>query len=419
MHDRKLDEDGAGPGVDAVPATVAVPARTEAAAGPTHVGAGEAPATVMVSRPAVEDIGAETGDQAVAEKAQDASEQDDRGLAEATTAPDPATEPPPENSPTVEPDTESPHAGARIMPQAPSATTAEPERERDDAARPTSVALDPEPGPGQPARRSANGGAVVQDPAAADAAPEAVPSAAAGALPTMAGRLRAADWRQLLHHAVRWLALALAAWLGLVVALVGVFRLVDPPGSMLMLIQRLGGTTITREWRDLDQISSELARAVVASEDTRFCRHWGIDPTELRDAVMRARDGTPRGASTITMQVAKNLFLWPSKSYVRKALEVPVTLAIEAAWPKRRILEVYLNIVEWGPGVFGAEAAARHHFGKPARRLDAREAALLAVSLPDPIGRRAGKPGRGLQTLARMIERRARGLGRSIDCLGL
>ena len=419
MHDRKLDEDAAEPGVDAVPASVAAPARTEAADGPTHMGAGEAPAADMVSRPAVEDIGAETGDQAVAGEAQDASEQEDRSLAEATTAPEPATEPQPQNSPAVEPDTESPQAGARIVPQAPSTTSAEPERACEDAARPTSVTLDPEPCPAQPEQRSANGGAAMRDPAAAGAAPVAVPSAAAGALPAMAGRLRVADWRQLLRQAVRWLALALAAWLGLVVALVGVFRFVDPPGSMVMLIQRLGGTTITREWRDLDQISSELARAVVASEDTRFCRHWGIDPTELRDAVMRARDGTPRGASTITMQVAKNLFLWPSRSYVRKALEVPVTLAIEAAWPKRRILEVYLNIAEWGPGVFGAEAAARHHFGKPARRLDAREAALLAVSLPDPIGRRAGKPGRGLQTLARMIERRARGLGRSIDCLGL
>ena len=102
--------------------------------------------------------------------------------------------------------------------------------------------------------------------------------------------------------------------------------------------------------------------------------------------------GPPRGASTITMQVAKNLFLWPAKSYVRKVIEVPLTFAIELFWPKRRILEVYLNIAEWGPGIFGAEAASQAHFNRPASRLSARQAAQLAVSLPNPIARDAGCP---------------------------
>jgi monofunctional biosynthetic peptidoglycan transglycosylase len=228
---------------------------------------------------------------------------------------------------------------------------------------------------------------------------------------------RIASWVPTLARLARYAALALAAWLALVVLLVALFRFVDPPGSMLMVTKRLGGTTITTSWRDLDDISPELARAVVASEDARFCEHWGIDLDEIANAIRRTRDGTPRGASTISMQVAKNLFLWPSKSYLRKALEVPVTLAIEILWPKRRILEVYLNIAEWGPGVFGAEAAARHHFAKAARRLSAREAALLAVTLPDPARRSAGKPTRLVTRLASLIERRAEALGSATRCL--
>ncbi|MEW5962657.1 MAG: monofunctional biosynthetic peptidoglycan transglycosylase [Pseudomonadota bacterium] len=229
---------------------------------------------------------------------------------------------------------------------------------------------------------------------------------------------RLADWAPTLRRIVRLAALALAGWLALVVLLVAVFRFVDPPGSMLMLVQRLGGTTINQSWRDLDDISPELGRAVVAAEDARFCGHWGIDLDEIANAVRRARDGTPRGASTITMQVAKNLFLWPSKSYLRKALEVPVTLAIELFWPKRRIVEVYLNIAEWGPGVFGAEAAARHHFAKSAKRLTSRESALLAVTLPNPALRNAGKPSRMVNRLASLIERRATALASATHCLG-
>lgn len=249
-----------------------------------------------------------------------------------------------------------------------------------------------------------------------DAAADRVSSRVDG--PALPAR-RAWPWRQHLRRAARLTAFVLAGWLAIVVAIVAVFRFVDPPGSMLMLTQRLGGTAIKHSWVDLDDISKDLVRAVVSSEDTRFCQHWGIDFDEISKAISRARDGTPRGASTITMQVAKNLFLWPSKSYVRKVLEVPITVTLEVLWPKRRILEVYLNIAEWGPGVFGVEAAARHHFGKAAAKVGAREASLLAVALPNPARRNAGKPGRGTERLARRIEQRARALRGEFACVGV
>lgn len=219
------------------------------------------------------------------------------------------------------------------------------------------------------------------------------------------------------RNTLRIAAFGFALWLGTMVLLVLLFRFVDPPSSMLMVLQRLSGAEIDRQWVPLSRISNQLKTAVVVSEDARFCSHWGIDPQEILAAIARARDGVPRGASTITMQVSKNLFLWPSKSYLRKALEVPLTLAIELIWSKSRILEVYLNVAEWGPGIFGAEAAARHHFGKPAARLSAREAALLAVALPSPATRDAGDPGIGTARLARAIEARMRASPRAAHCV--
>ncbi|MGD9784776.1 MAG: monofunctional biosynthetic peptidoglycan transglycosylase [Hyphomicrobiaceae bacterium] len=226
------------------------------------------------------------------------------------------------------------------------------------------------------------------------------------------------DWRGMAQRALRFSLMAFAAWGAVMLALILLFRFVDPPGSALMAIRWAGGAEIEHKWVGLDQISREAVRAVVASEDGRFCRHWGIDPAEIIAAIERARDGVPRGASTITMQVAKNMFLWPSKSYLRKALEVPLTLAIEVLWPKHRILEVYLNVAEWGPGVFGIEAAARHHFGTSAARLSAAQAALLAVALPSPLTRVAGRPGPGMRRLARLIQARARGIGPQVACIG-
>ncbi|MGE3712582.1 MAG: transglycosylase domain-containing protein, partial [Hyphomicrobiaceae bacterium] len=128
-------------------------------------------------------------------------------------------------------------------------------------------------------------------------------------------------------------------------------------------------------------------------------------------------DEDARGGSTITMQVAKNLFLWKDRSYLRKALELPITLEMELLWPKRRIMEVYLNIAEFAPGVYGAEAAAQHHFRKPARRLTDREAALLAASLPNPATRIASRPSPALRRVATVIERRARAFGNRAACV--
>jgi monofunctional biosynthetic peptidoglycan transglycosylase len=156
---------------------------------------------------------------------------------------------------------------------------------------------------------------------------------------------------------------------------------------------------------------------VIVSEDGRFCSHWGIDFAEVAAAIKRTSGGFPRGASTITMQVAKNLFLWPAKSYVRKVVEVPLTYAIEMLWPKRRILEVYLNVAEWGPGIFGAEAAAQAHFGKSAASLGPRQAAQLAVSLPNPLRRNAGAPSAWTSRRAGVIQRRAISMRDASSCV--
>jgi monofunctional biosynthetic peptidoglycan transglycosylase len=218
----------------------------------------------------------------------------------------------------------------------------------------------------------------------------------------------------------RVLVLATSALVALVAAVLLLIRFIDPPVSSLIVQQWLAGVPIVQRWAPLDQISPHLIRAVIMSEDGEFCGHGGIDFHEMEVAFDRAeRHGTDpvRGASTISMQVAKNLFLWPSKTYLRKGMELVITVAMERLWPKWRILEVYLNIAEWGPGIFGAEAAARYHFGKPPMRLNEREAALLAVVLPNPIDREAGNPGPGTRRLANTIERRMRAAGRRADCI--
>ena len=203
-----------------------------------------------------------------------------------------------------------------------------------------------------------------------------------------------------LRGVLTFASVGLAALVGLLLALVVLYRWVDPPASTLILGQRLAGTPITQRWVPLERISPNLIAAVVLSEDGAFCRPRGVDWGELKEAIESANDGIARGGSTISMQVVKNLFLWPSRNYVRKALEIPLTYVIEAAWSKQRILEIYLNIAEWGPGIFGAEAAARYHFRKSASTLNLREAALLAVSLPNPFDRQAGRPGPGTARLA-------------------
>jgi len=224
-------------------------------------------------------------------------------------------------------------------------------------------------------------------------------------------------WPVHLRTAARIGAYAVGGYLLLVLVLVAVFRFVNPPGSMLMLTQFLSGTAIDRRWVPLESISRNLVRAVIVSEDGRFCEHSGIDTAAIKEAIERASRGTPRGASTISMQVTKNLFLWNAKSYVRKVIEIPLTLYMELLWPKARILEVYLNIAEWGPGVFGAEAAAQRHFGKSAARLGEREAALLAAVLPNPVVRDAGSPSAQTSAKARVVQARVKAYGSVASCV--
>jgi monofunctional biosynthetic peptidoglycan transglycosylase len=186
------------------------------------------------------------------------------------------------------------------------------------------------------------------------------------------------------------------------------YRVVDPV-STVMLWRRLTGLRVERTVVSLDRVSPSLPRAVISAEDGSFCTHHGIDWRGLREAFYEADDiSEMRGGSTITQQVAKNLFLWQGRSYLRKALELPLAVWIDLVLPKRRVLEIYLNVAEWGPnGQFGAEAGARHAFGKSARQVTARESALLAAVLPAPKTRSARAPSANVRRLAGIYEARA------------
>jgi monofunctional glycosyltransferase len=181
------------------------------------------------------------------------------------------------------------------------------------------------------------------------------------------------------------------------------------PVSTLMLWRSLTGRPVERHWMALSAMSPYLPRSVVAAEDAKFCSHHGVDWEALHEVVDDAEDGeVTRGGSTITQQVAKNLFLWPGRSIVRKALELPLALWIDAVLPKRRILELYLNIAELGPsGQFGAEAGANYAFGKSAASLSPREAAQMAAILPNPVKRSARTPGPGVRRLSGIYMARA------------
>ncbi len=190
------------------------------------------------------------------------------------------------------------------------------------------------------------------------------------------------------------------------------------PVSTLMISKRLKGEKVTRTWVPIEEISPFVWQSVISSEDGKFCAHNGVDWGAVNEVVDDFMEGeSPRGASTIPMQTVKNLYLWPNRSYVRKFMEVPLALLVDAVWSKRRMMEIYLNIAEWGPGIFGIEAAAQHHFGRSARKLNRKQAALLAVSLPNPKARNPGKPGKGLKRLARTVEKRARASGAYVKCL--
>lgn len=200
--------------------------------------------------------------------------------------------------------------------------------------------------------------------------------------------------------------------------LILLYRFVPPPITPLMVIRLTEGEGLERDWQPLRAISADLVGAVIASEDNRFCEHWGFDFEAIEDAIEEHRNGARlRGASTLSMQTAKNLFLWPGRSFMRKAMEAYLTVQLEAFWPKRRILEVYLNVAEWGPGLYGAGAAASRHFGRPAADLTRQQAALLAVVLPNPRGRSPVAPGEALRNRAATVARRIDQIGPLLDCV--
>jgi monofunctional biosynthetic peptidoglycan transglycosylase len=203
--------------------------------------------------------------------------------------------------------------------------------------------------------------------------------------------------RRLGGRPARWgrrLAQALFVAAVLPAVVIAIYRVVPPPITPLMVIRSFDGLPIRRQWVDYRDISPNLIAAVMASEDEGFCYHDGFDLGAMRAAWLAYRaNGRLRGASTISQQTAKNLFLWPDHSFVRKAVEAYLTVLIELLWPKRRILEVYLNIIEWGSGIYGADSAAQTYFGHPAGSLTRHEAALLAAVLPNPRVWSAAHPG--------------------------
>jgi len=183
----------------------------------------------------------------------------------------------------------------------------------------------------------------------------------------------------------RLLRLILVIGLGIPFGLVALYRFMPPPLTPLMVIRLVQGEGLQKDWVPLSAISPELQRAVIASEDAKFCTHHGFDWDAIDNAMdVYEEGGHVLGASTISMQTAKNLFLWPGRDFLRKGVEAVFTVMLEGLWNKHRILEVYLNIIEWGHGIYGAEAAAQHYFHKSAAQLSQREAAALAAVLPSP-----------------------------------
>jgi monofunctional biosynthetic peptidoglycan transglycosylase len=200
--------------------------------------------------------------------------------------------------------------------------------------------------------------------------------------------------RSLFRRLIGWFFKAIGAFIVLSVFMVVLYRFVPPPVTLTMLGDAVSGHGITKSWMPLSRIDPDMARAAIAGEDGNFCTHHGFDFAALAKAYARnARGGRIRGGSTISQQTAKNVFLIQGGGYARKAVEAYFTVLIETIWGKRRIMEVYLNSIEWGPGVYGAEAAARKNFGRSAESLSPAQAARLAAILPSPLKWRAAKPG--------------------------
>ncbi|MFM2356306.1 MAG: hypothetical protein RLZZ528_2042 [Pseudomonadota bacterium] len=206
--------------------------------------------------------------------------------------------------------------------------------------------------------------------------------------------------RRLLRPLLHYVGLAATGLAALILFLILVFAIINPPRGFYMIAEswRQGG--IERDWVPLEDIAPEMARSVVAAEDANFCLHWGFDMAAIRQAL---DEGSGRGASTISQQVVKNVFLWQGRSWVRKAMEAAITPVLELVWTKRRIVEVYLNVAETGRGVFGVEAAAQHYFGVAAADLSPTQAARIAAALPDPKDRDPANPSGYLRKRAGQI----------------
>lgn len=232
----------------------------------------------------------------------------------------------------------------------------------------------------------------------------------ASALRKEPGRARMWRWARL---GLRFLAVAATGYLAWVVLMIAVYRFVDPPMSDLMLAKAWQGQGIEQAWLPLEDMPPALVKAVLISEDAQYCQHWGVDWPSMIWAWQHGGGG----ASTIPMQTVKNLFLWSGRSYVRKAVELPLAYVTSAAWGKRRMLEIYLNIAEWGPGVYGVDAAAHYHFKTGARQLSPTQASLLAAALPSPLRRSAAAPGRQTREHANRVRRQIGGAEAYLDCV--
>ncbi|MGJ8555844.1 MAG: monofunctional biosynthetic peptidoglycan transglycosylase [Sulfitobacter geojensis] len=219
-------------------------------------------------------------------------------------------------------------------------------------------------------------------------------------------------WRKRLR---RWVLRLVSVVFLVVVALVVLGALINPPTTAYMFSEgrRLGG--VKQTWVSIDNVAPVMARSAVAAEDANFCEHWGFDLAAIKLAI---EQGSSRGASTISQQTVKNVYLWHGRLWVRKAAEALITPLVEAIWSKRRIIEVYLNIAEFDEGVFGVEAAARHYFGVAAADLSGTQAARLAAILPSPKTRSASKPSGYVRKRARQVRDGAATIGRDgrADC---
>lgn len=211
---------------------------------------------------------------------------------------------------------------------------------------------------------------------------------------------RPGPFRRLWRWLWLWLRRILLAAVLLIVLLVVLFRFVNPPSTLYMASESARLGELEHEWVDFEDIAPVLPRSVVAAEDSNFCNHWGFDMVAIRQVIA---EGENRGASTITQQMVKNVYLWPARSWPRKAMEAMITPVVELVWPKRRILEVYLNMIEFDEGVFGIEAAAQHYFGISAAELGPVQAARLAAVLPAPKDRSAAQPSQFVRRRASSI----------------